>query len=295
MNIRNDFRQGSNFHQYNRDGTFSEESSGGNIHKKHFSAERSASVTPIIKDVHGSKHPPAEPIKPLLESQASNKDRSPIEIKQEFTPPHVDEPTRKMLEDRVRIKKRHHEQCPFTGQHGECFRPDIRCGERAQYSGRENDQQHGKPHRCLYTPFFPGDNVIIVESDLLLREFLLDSFKLFLNYNLEKVSVVNSPEEATALLTKFKLQDRPIGLIILNCTTLGIGASHLLDEIYDRNLSAEIILTGDTPEDELVFPEEMKRRMIDTKLPFISAYLQTPIHTDHLLATVHSLFFGRYL
>lgn len=296
MNIRNDIRMGSNFHQYNRHGTFSEESSGGNIHKKHLSAERSASVTPIANPVHGSKRPPSEPIKPLQELQAANKDRESVEIVPQKTPAQIDEPTREMLEDRVRRKKRHHDPCPFSGSHGECFRPDIRCGERAQYSGRETDQQHGKPHRCLYTPFFPGDNVIIVENDLLLREFLLDSFKLFLNYDLEKVSVVSSTEEATSLLTTFKLQDRSIGLIILNCSTLGTNScSHLLNEIFDRNIAAEIILTGETPENELLFPEEIKQKMIDTETPFISAYLQSPIHSDSLIKTIHTLFFGRYL
>lgn len=295
MNIRNDLHSGYNFQQYTRRGTLEGEESGGNSYKKHLSSERAASSADPNKKMTGEPARPRPPVTPIKQLQAASKDKEMPGMEIPVVPEPVDEPTRAKLEELVRRKKRGQEPCPFAGAHGECFRPDIRCGERAQYSDRETDTQHKKPHRCLYSPYFPGETVIVVESKPLYREFLLNTFKLFLHYEEAKIEVVSTLQAASDLLTELKLQDRTIGLIILSCTMLGNEESHLLNEIYDRNLAAEIILTGDFPEDELRLPNELLARMVDAGKPFINCYLRMPIPTEQFVSAINELFFGRFL
>ncbi len=209
-------------------------------------------------------------------------------------PKTLDEPTRSMFEDRVRQKKSAHEKCPFVGVNGECCRPDIRCGERAQFSGRESEKQHKMPHRCLYVPYFASDNVIVVEQDPIQREFMLNSFKLFLNYDLEKIAILESAEAATEILTQYKLQNRMIGLVIINCSALGTGVFQFLTELYERNINADIILTSDVAEDEFVKLNKFMNLEVTPGFNFIAKYLQTPIHTEKLVDAISSLHFGRF-
>lgn len=296
MDLNNRIPPKSNFPTYNRSGRVSSNESGNNTpYTRQLAAFRSASTIPQPDPVKGSpKEEKPIPVQ-VQETSSIPKDRSELELPHEITPKKLDEPTRAALENRVRITKRKHDKCPFAGVHGECFRPDIRCGERAQYSGRESEKQQDKPHRCLYTPYFPSDNVIVVENDPLQREFILDSFKLFLNYDMEKIAAINTPEAAKELLTRYKLQNRLIGLIVLSSDSLGSGALGFLSELYDRNINAEIILTGSVTEKEQNNLKSFLNRELIPGLPFISKYLQTPIHTEKFVETISTLFFGRYL
>lgn len=296
MDLNNNIPPHQNFHTYNRNGRVSQKGSGNNTpYTRQLAAFRSASVIPHPDPVEGSPKEEKALPEQIAETSAIPKDRTELELPHEITPKHIDETTRSALENRVRIKKRKHEKCPFTGANGECFRPDIRCGERAQYSERESEKQHDKPHRCLYTPYFPSDNVIVVENDPLQREFILDTFKLFLSYDMEKIASINTPEAATEVLTRYKLQNRMIGLIILSSDSLGSGAVRFLNELYDRNINAEIILTGSVTENELETLKPFTKRELIPGVSFISKYLQTPIHTEKFLEAINTLHFGRFL
>lgn len=284
-----------NFPTYNRTGRLRSGSYNGTPFSRVLASFRSASEIPVPAPLNNGPEEPQKLLNPVSPTQTIPQDRNQSEILLNNSPVKLDELTRNKLENRVRQKKRLREKCPFTGINGECCRPDIRCGERAQFSGRESDKQQSMPHRCLYTPYFSSDNVIIVEKDPFQREFMLNSFKLFLNYDMEKIATLETAEAATEILTRYKLQNRMVGLVIVNGSTLGTGTHQFLSELYDRNCNTEIILTGDQTEEEFTILREFSEKEITPGIPFISTYLQTPIHTEKLVETINSLHFGRFL
>jgi len=233
----------NDYSTYNRAGRLRSGEYGGAPFSRVLASFRSASEIPITEPIKGSPEPVRQLLNPVAPTGAIQQER-PESLTVQLSPKQLDEPTRNALEDRVRQKKRSRERCPFAGFNGECCRPDIRCGERAQYSGRESDRQQTMPHRCLYTPFFSSDNIIIVEPDLIQREFLLNSFKLFLNYDMEKIASIQSAEAASETLTRYKLQNRMIGLVIVSISGLGTGVHGFLTELFERNINAEIVLTA---------------------------------------------------
>lgn len=219
----------------------------------------------------------------------------PKDILNRVTQPKLTDAERTSIEDRVRIQKRKRQKCSFTGINGECCKPDIRCGERSQFSGRETNRQQSQPHRCLYSPYFSGDNVIIVEPDAMIREFLLNTFKIFLNFDMEKIVALASAEEAMKQVQKFKLQNRLIGLIIVNTDLPGAGAFSLVNDVYKRNMNSEIILISESDLSHSRTESFLGDKEIEPGLPFISARLQTPVHTERLIEEINKLHFGKFL
>lgn len=223
------------------------------------------------------------------------KEELPKEILSSLKLPKLTESERNSLEDRVRIQKRKREKCSFAGINGECCKPDIRCGERSQFSGRETNKQQAQPHRCLYSPYFSGDNVIIVEPDPMMREFFLNTFKIFLNFDMEKIVALSSAEEAIKQVQRFKLQNRLIGLLIVNTDLPGAGAFSLVNDIFKRNINSEILLIGASEFSHSRQKSFLGEKEIEPGLPFISARLQMPVHTERLIEEINKLHFGKFL
>lgn len=288
----------SNFPLYKRDGSWGKPQISTHPHSRQLAGFQSASTTPpsrIVETVKEEKEPGITPISKSQKIEKTTPKQPQIPLNLELRQNMISDVTRKVLEDRVRLIKRELGKCPFQGENGECFRHDIRCGERAQFNERENENQHSKPHHCLYTPFFPGDSIIIVEEDLLLKEFMLNTLKLFLHYDEGKVSIVTTAEAAIEKFKHFKLQNRLIGLIFISCKRVNSGTVKLLSELFERNINAEIVLTGPTPIGELTGLDSFLTRYIGGEMPFISKYLQTPIPTEILTETLQNLNFGKYL
>ncbi len=285
---------GENYPTYNRAGRLRSGEFGGTPFNRVLASFRSASETPITEPIKGSPTAERPILSPVATIESLPQER-PESLAVQLLPKKLDEPSRNALEDRVRQKKRSRERCPFSGFNGECCRPDIRCGERAQFSGRESDYQQTMPHRCLYTPYFSSDNVIIIEPDLIQREFLLNSFKLFLNYDMEKIATLNSAEQASETLTRYKLQNRMIGLVVVSTVGLGTGVHSFLTELYERNINAEIILLTEGRQEEMTVIQEFRAKMISAKEPFISEVLQVPVHTEKFVNCVSDLHFGKFL
>lgn len=283
------------FPTYNRAGRLRSGSYNGAPFSKVLASFRSASEIPIPEPIKGSPTPEKPMLTPVSQIEPLPQDRGHSELSMPLSPKNIDESTRNQLENRVRTRKRQREKCPFTGINGECCRPDIRCGERVQFSGRESDKQQNMPHRCLYTPYFSSDNVIIVESDPLQREFMLNSFKLFLNYDMEKIATIQTGDAATEMLTRYKLQNRMIGLVVVNCSSLGTGVYRFLTELYERNINAEIILTGTGSDEEMQLVNEFRKKEVSSGVSFISEYLELPVHTEKFISAVSTLHFGRFL
>lgn len=251
--------------------------------KEHFplDAHREEKSVALVKEI--------EPVSEIP------KEELPKEILSTRKLPKLTENERNSLEDKVRLQKRKRQKCQFAGINGECCKPDIRCGERSQFSGRENNKQQAQPHRCLYSPYFPSDNIIIVEPDPMIREFLLNTFKIFLNFDMEKITAFSAAEEAMQEVQKFKLQNRLIGLLIVNTDLPGAGAFTLVNDIYRRNINAEIILIGESDIMHNRTKSFLGDKELEPGLPFISDRLQTPVHTERLFEAINKLHFGKFL
>lgn len=264
-----------------------------------FSRVLKANGTPNVKAPVKADGLPKEETAPQIKEVTPvveiPKEELPKEIFSKAVQPKLSESERNSLEDRVRIHKRKRMKCPFAGVNGECCKPDIRCGERSQFSGRENDRQQAQPHRCLYSPYFSGDNVIIVEPDPMMREFLLNTFKIFLNFDMEKIVALPNAEEAMSQVKKFKLQNRLIGLLIVNTDLPGAGAFTLVNDIYKRNINSEIVLISGSELSHSRSESFLGDKEIEPGLPFISSRLQTPVHTERLIEEINSLHFGKFL
>ncbi len=280
------------FPTYDRAGRFRPLSPDTLPFTRQLAAFRSASVTPLPKPVKGAPEKHKHLMNPVKSAEAVPKDKS-YEFPKELILKPITETTRNSLEEMIRIKKRKHEKCPFMGENQVCCRPDLRCGDRAQFSGRESDKQQMMPHHSLYSPFFPSDHIIVVEQNQHQLEFILDSFKLFFNYDMEKIAPLSCAEEAIELLTKFKLQNRRAGLVILSFSDPDPDIFKLLTELYERNLNAEIILISQKENPGII--EEYTKRELAPGLPFISAWLSSPVHSDKFIETISSLHFGRFL
>ncbi len=269
-------------------------SSAGKSFTQVLGSLRAGSEFPVTEPSRETKTTERQLLSPIAAMDSLPKDQG-TKISFPAPPKTLDELSRNALEDRVREKKRKRERCSFTGINGECCRPDIRCGERAQYSGRESDRQQTMPHRCLYNPYFSSDNIIIVENDPLQREFLLNSFKLFLNYDMDKIATLPSAAEATETLTRYKLQNRMIGLVVLNISSLGTGVYNLLTDLFDRNINAEIVLLSNDYQEDQAILAEFGTKMIAKDTPFISSVLTLPVHTEKFVSAINTLHFGKFL
>ncbi len=283
-----------NYQTYTRSNTSKTTNSGGTNFTRILGSLRSGSEFPITEPSREVKSTERQLLSPVAAIDPLPKDQG-RKLTLPTTPKVLDELSRNALEDRVREKKRKRQRCSFSGINGECCRPDIRCGERAQYSGRESDRQQTMPHRCLYNPYFSSDNIIIVENDPLQREFLLNSFKLFLNYDMDKIATLPSAEEATETLTRYKLQNRMIGLVVLNISSLGTGVYNLLTDLFDRNINAEIVLLSNNYKEDQAILAEFGTKMIAKDTPFISSTLTLPVHTEKFVSAVNTLHFGKFL
>ncbi len=230
-----------------------------------------------------------------LQERLHDEKRTPQEILNGPKFPKLTENERNTLENMVRLRKRKRLKCTYAGINGECCKPDIRCGERAQFSGRETSRQQQQPHRCLYSPYFSGDNVIIVEPNAMMREFFLNTFKLFLNYDMEKIVALASAEEAMKRVQTCKLQNRQIGLLIVNVDLPGAGAYSLVNDMYRRNSNSEIILIGASESINRRNKSFLGDRELEPGLPYLSARLQTPVHTELLIEEIGKLHFGKFL
>lgn len=293
MNINRESHIGPDYSTYDRKGHVSHESDA-DPGTKRLAAERSASVTPHPDKVEVTRKEPAKQVQELEKIKEILQDKSLPDLHLQKESTHSDRYSKSMLENHVRLLKRKGEKCPYVGPHEECLRPDLRCGDRAQYSERESRAQHARLHRCFYSPFFTGDTIMLVERDTLLSGYIVDTLKLFLSFSSDKIVVLRSAEEAVDTLTHLKLQNRMLGLILINVSTVGKGLVDLLDEIFERNLSAEIVLTGEGVKQDLAIHSELVTHNLEPGLPFISAYIQSPVHSTKLIETISELKFGKY-
>jgi CheY-like chemotaxis protein len=199
--------------------------------------------------------------------------------------------SRRNMEKIVRLIKRQHGECPYTGEKGECTKVFIRCGERSQFSLRENLAEQVMAHPCRYAPGSRGDGVLIVDADSRVREFCKQSLALFLGHVAGDIVATDSPAEAVELMNRGKLSGRRFGLVIVDaCLPEGEGY-WLIDELFRRNHDVGIILTseGRTP------PKPPKDYNGDVELApherFVGATLRKPFHSDELIAALKKLKF----
>ncbi len=75
-----------------------------------------------------------------------------------------------------------------------------------------------------------------------------NSIELFFSYNRDNIVTAGSGLEAIEILNKFKLKGKQLGLLICDTTLPGISGFEVVNELYDRNYSAEVMLTREQNE-----------------------------------------------
>lgn len=200
---------------------------------------------------------------------------------------------RSVKEDRVREAKKQRKECPFKSPQGECLQKEIRCGERSQYSLRENSKQNRLPHQCFYTPHFIGDHILIVDDNNTMVDFCLNSLKLFAHYPNDKIITASSGALAIERLKSLKLQNRKIGLVVINLSLPEMSGYTLVNELYTRNYDTEIVLINNkTKQKPLLYHGDKK---ITESQTFVSATIEAPFHSEEFIGTLKGLTFGTYL
>jgi len=203
--------------------------------------------------------------------------------------------SRRRMEDRVRRIKRAGEPCPHCSKDGRCSRLYIRCGDRTQFTSRENGRLLTIPHHCNYDPGSPGDHVLIVDDDARMREFCKSAFSLFLKYDQARIITARSVREAIDVIRQGKFYNRHCGLVISDIVMPGATGYDLVDELYYRNFNTEVLLMK-AQGDELPPPEGYAGNAeVFPGAPFVSAILDKPFHSDRLVAEVRRLRFGRLI
>jgi len=202
---------------------------------------------------------------------------------------------RRKMENHVRIAKRAGKGCPFFDAERGCTRISIRCGDRVQYSNREDVRQITRKHGCAYIPGARQGNVLIVDDNPEMREFCKSSFALFLDYDVSRIFTAGSVEHAIDLCMQSKIDGFGFGLVIIDIDMPGINGYKLVDELYYRNYNTEILLMRS--EFTLLKPHAGYTGTLEIVpgSPFVSGVLKKPFHSAKLVETLKNLDFGAFL
>ncbi|MBD3319594.1 MAG: response regulator [Chitinivibrionales bacterium] len=199
---------------------------------------------------------------------------------------------RRQMESRVRAAKREGAPCPHTLQNGTCSALFIRCGDRAQYAVGESVGQRKLPHKCLYRPGKRGDYILVVDDDRAVREFCKNSFELFFEYESDKIIPLDNGYKAIDTINRFKMTNRQCGLVVADIDIPGINGYDLVNELYNRNINAEIILMKDK-EDHIPKPSDYAGdREIVPDHTFVAQTLKKPFHSAAFVDTIRSMDLG---
>jgi CheY-like chemotaxis protein len=197
--------------------------------------------------------------------------------------------TKQLMEDMVRRTKRSSAPCPHCGADNLCSKLTIRCGERMQYSTRETPDQRHKPHRCNYDPKQTGSCVLVVDDDRSVRDFLRNSFVLFLGYDDSKIHMASSAQEAITLLNRCKLDNKRCGLVVCDIALAPATGFDLVNEIFYRNYNTNVILMKEKSDrvskpapyagDAEIVPGES----------LVRAEIEKPFHSEEFVRIVRSI------
>ncbi|MBW2991668.1 hypothetical protein KY345_00440 [Candidatus Woesearchaeota archaeon] len=146
-------------------------------------------------------------------------------------------------ENIIRVVKRLNDPCPLN-KDGYCSDISFRCAERQQYpakdddhiSYRETDEDKLKLHRCNYSPFDNNMHAIVLayfKETAGLYPVILDEFGFK-----GKIHELSALEEIEETLNQLKINNRQLGLVILDAESDNFRALNLLVE---KNSNSRII------------------------------------------------------
>ena len=199
--------------------------------------------------------------------------------------------SRKNMEDSIRAIKRARRQCPYCGPEQQCTKVFIRCGQRAQFSQRETIAQQVLPHDCGYFPLQRGANALIVEGDERVREFCKQSLALFLGRDDATITTTDSASVAIAEINRSKINKKGLGLVIVDAGLPGNSGYWLVNELFQRNHNADIIMTRD-PSAYSPMPKDFSGNVeILPNERFVNVVLSKPFHSEELIDALKKLRF----
>jgi hypothetical protein len=199
--------------------------------------------------------------------------------------------SRKTLENLVRSIKRQGLECPFRNE-DLCSKVFIRCGERLQFSMRETITQQMQPHKCNYSGLSRGTGVLIVDSDVRIRDFCKQTLALFSGCTSDDIVATDTVSSAIGILNDAKLYGRKFGLVIIDDTLPENGGYWLVNELFRRNYDANIILTKS--DNSATFPPEgyLGDTEVAPRENFVSVVLKKPFHSETLISALEKIGYG---
>jgi CheY-like chemotaxis protein len=200
--------------------------------------------------------------------------------------------TRKKMEDRVRRSKRAGLECPYKDENGQCTSLFIRCGDRLQFSMRENGQERAFFHKCTYDWRVRGNQVLIIDDDQTMLDFCASAFSLFMSFDKTRIRTASSVGQAIDILMRSKIEGGKFGLVITDILMPGRSGYDLVNELYDRNFDVEVVLMKE--EREIApFPAGYRGAAeVLPNRPFVSGILVKPFHSEKLVMEVEKLRFN---
>ncbi len=201
--------------------------------------------------------------------------------------PSVDK--RQLMEELVRKRKKAGLSCPFLGKDNMCSAPFIRCGDRKQYSTRESAKQQTMPHYCRYRPGRRGGFVLIIDDDRAAREFCRNSLELFFRYEADKIITADSAYAAMDILNRWKIEGKHCGLAIIDSDLPGMSGFELVNELFERNHSVEIVLLEDARTPALKPKDYFGDIEIVPQKPWVSRTLNKPFHSQAFIDALRDI------
>ncbi|MBD3419766.1 MAG: response regulator [Chitinivibrionales bacterium] len=202
-------------------------------------------------------------------------------------PPEV----RRRMENVVRKRKKANLPCPYKNRQNCCTATFIRCGDRIQFSNRESVKQQGLPHGCNYQPGLADKQILIVDEDRNILEFCKNTIEIFFGIAGGRISFANSSEHAIDVLNEFKMQGIQCGLCIADIDLPGSSGYELVNELYERNHTMEIILLS---EQDLVIPMPEKYTGGIEIVPghrYVKTVIKKPFHSAQFVEEIKAVGF----
>jgi CheY-like chemotaxis protein len=132
-------------------------------------------------------------------------------------------------------------------------------------------------------------HILIVDENKAVREFCKNSIQLFFNFNGNLIETAGNGFEAIEILKRFKIQGKQCGLVICDTDLSGISGFEIVNELYNRNYNAQVILTRDE-KTRSAAPRDFKGlREIIPEHAVVKKIIAKPFHSQTFIDAIKSM------